>query len=330
MKLSDILTRADHHRHAPALDGATSWLNSDPLTSTDLQGHVVAYDFWTYTCVNWLRTLPYLRAWADRYRDHGLIVVGIHTPEFVFEHELPNVQEAVGVHRIQYPVAIDSDYAIWRAFDNHYWPALYLADADGAIRHHQFGEGGYEQAERIIGQLLDEAGGRDLPRSLVDVDPEGVEVAADWDHLASPETYLGSARGERFARERDDDRAYVVPEDLPLNQWALAGGWTIRQDAAFLDEGAGSLAYRFRARDVNLVLGSTRGAIPFRVLIDGRPPGSSSGATATRTGTVSSRSRGCTSSSVNPTRSASTPSRSRSRRPVSAPMPSRSADQPSS
>jgi thiol-disulfide isomerase/thioredoxin len=252
------------------------------LAPADLHGHVVAYDFWTYTCVNWLRTLPYLRAWADRYRDHGLIVVGIHTPEFAFEHELDNVREAVRAFGVDYPVAIDNDYAIWRAFDNHYWPALYLAGADGAIRHHQFGEGGYEQAERVIKQLLDEAGRRDLPPGAVSVDAEGVEVAADRDHLASPETYLGLARGERFVLVRSDDpaesRAYAAPHDLRLNQWALGGEWTIRQDAAFLDEGAGTIAYRFRARDVNLVISSTRGETPFRVLIDGGPPGSSSGA----------------------------------------------------
>jgi thiol-disulfide isomerase/thioredoxin len=280
MKLRDILTSADH-RQAPALDGATTWLNSDPLTPADLDGHVVAYDFWTYTCVNWLRTLPYLRAWVDRYREHGLIVIGVHTPEFAFERELANVQEAVGVYRVDFPVAMDNDYAIWRAFDNNYWPALYLADADGAIRHHQFGEGGYEQAERVINQLLGEAGARDLPGDVVQVDAEGVEAAADWDQLASPETYLGLARGERFVPVRSDDpaksRAYVLPQALHLNQWALAGEWTIRQDAAVLEAGAGTIAYRFRARDVNLVLASMRGETPFRVLIDGRPPGSSCG-----------------------------------------------------
>jgi hypothetical protein len=268
MKLRDILTSSGKRR-APSLDGATTWLNSAPLTPADLDGHVVAYDFWTYTCVNWLRTLPYIRAWADRYREYGLIVVGIHTPEFSFEHELAHVQEAVGIHAIGYPVVVDNDYSIWRAFDNHYWPALYLADASGVIRHHQFGEGGYEQAEQVIKQLLDEGGGHDLPRGAVDVDPEGVEVAADWDHLASPETYLGSARASRqFVPARDD---------LHLNQWALAGEWTIRQDSAFLDEGRGTIAYRFRARDVNLVMGSTRGETPFRVTIDGEPPGPSSG-----------------------------------------------------
>jgi thiol-disulfide isomerase/thioredoxin len=275
MKLRDRLKM--DHRRAPELDG-TTWLNSAPLTSADVQGHVVAYDFWTYTCVNWLRTLPYRRAWADRYREHGLIVIGIHTPEFVFERELANVQEAVGVDRVDYPVVIDNDYTIWRAFDNHYWPALYVADADGVIRHHHFGEGGYKESEEVIKDLLAEAGARDLPRGVVDVDPDGVEVAADWEHLESPETYLGSARGQGFVPVRNDARDYVVPDDLRLNQWALAGEWTIRQDAAFLDEGAGTIAYRFRARDVNLVMGSMRGEIPFQVLIDGRPPGSSSGA----------------------------------------------------
>jgi hypothetical protein len=173
---------------------------------------------------------------------------------------------------------IDNDYAIWRAFDNHYWPALYLADPDGVIRHHRFGEGGYDEAERAIKQLLDEAGDSDLPAGAVHVAADGVEVAADWDQLESPETYLGLVRGERFAAARGEDRAYVVPDVLRLNQWALAGEWTIRQDSAFLDEGAGTIAYRFRARDVNLVMGSTRGETPFRVLIDGRSPGSSSGA----------------------------------------------------
>jgi thiol-disulfide isomerase/thioredoxin len=269
------------HRQAPTLDAATTWLNSQPLTPADLHGHVVAYDFWTYTCVNWLRTLPYLRSWAGRYREHGLIVIGVHTPEFAFEHELANVQEAVGAHRIDYPVAVDNDYAIWRAFDNHYWPALYLADADGAIRHHQFGEGGYADVERVIKELLEQAGGRDLPHGVVHVDAVGVEAAADWDHLASPETYLGSLQGERFAAVRVDDpakpRAYALPERLRLNQWALGGDWTIRRDAAFLDEGAGTIAYRFRARDVNLVMSSAQDETGFHVLIDGEEPASSAG-----------------------------------------------------
>jgi thiol-disulfide isomerase/thioredoxin len=267
MKIREILKGADR-RQAPALSGATTWLNSAPLTPADVQGHVVAYDFWTYTCVNWLRTLPYLRSWDERYREHGLIVVGIHTPEFVFEHEFANVQQAVGIERIDYPVAMDNDYAIWRAFDNNYWPALYLADANGAIRHNQFGEGGYEQAERIIQQLLGDAGARDLPRDVVGVEPVGVEVAADWDDVGSPETYLGRSRGQGFVPASDD---------LRLNHWALEGEWVTRQDSVVLNDGAGMIAYRFRARDVNVVMGSTRGEIPFRVRLDGHEPGASAG-----------------------------------------------------
>jgi thiol-disulfide isomerase/thioredoxin len=280
MNLPDFINSATTRR-APLIDGATSWLNSAPLTPADLDGHVVAYQFWTYTCVNWLRTLPYIRAWADQYRDHGLIVIGIHTPEFAFERDPANVREAVRADRIGYPVAIDDKYTVWRAFDNHYWPALYLAGADGLVRHHQFGESGYEQAEEVIQQLLGDAGCRDLPRRVGHVDLEGAEAAADWDHLASPETYLGLARSQGFVPERDHDpaqsRAYVVPQGLRLNQWALSGEWTIGQDAAFLHEGPGSIAYRFRARDVNLVLSPTRGETPFRVQIDGQAPGSSHG-----------------------------------------------------
>lgn len=267
MKIREILASADR-RHAPALSGASTWFNSEPLTPADVHGHVVAYDFWTYTCVNWLRTLPYLRAWDERYREHGLIVVGIHTPEFVFEHEFADVQQAVRINRIDYPVAMDNDYAIWRAFANNYWPALYLADANGVIRHHQFGEGGYEQAERIIQQLLGDAGARDLPRDLVDVNPVGVEVAADWDDVESPETYLGRSRGQGFVRASDD---------LRLNHWALEGEWVIRQDSVVLDDGPGTISYRFRARDVNVVMRSLRGEVPFRVRLDGREPGASAG-----------------------------------------------------
>jgi thiol-disulfide isomerase/thioredoxin len=257
------------HVRAPGLDGATAWLNSGPLTRDDLNGGVVAYDFWTYTCINWFRTLPHIRSWVARYGGHGLTVIGIHTPEFAFEHELANVRAAVDGHRIDYPVALDNDYAIWRAFDNHYWPALYLADADGRIRHHQFGEGGYDDAEEVIEQLLEEAG-HDLPRGFARLDAEGVEVAADWDHLDSPETYLGRDRGERLVT--------VPSDDLRLNQWKVDGDWAIRPDSAFLADGAGTIAYRFRARDVNLVMGSTQGEIPFRVLIDGEAPSSANGA----------------------------------------------------
>ena len=277
MKIREILTSAGR-RQAPALSGATTWFNSEPLTPADVQGHVVAYDFWTYTCVNWLRTLPYLRAWHERYHEHGLIVIGVHTPEFEFERELANVQEAIVVDGIDYPVAVDSDYAIWRAFDNNYWPALYLADANGAIRHHQFGESDYEQADSLIRRLLEEAGAHDLPSSVGDVHADGAELAADWDHLGSPESYLGFARGQRFASERDAHAgSYVVPPALRLNQWGLEGAWTIRQDGAYLDKGTGTIAYRFHARDVNLVMGSADGGTPFQVSIDGSAPGASAG-----------------------------------------------------
>jgi hypothetical protein len=274
MTLRDRL-RGATHTHAPSLDDADTWLNSPPLRAADLRGNVVAYDFWTYTCVNWLRTLPYLRAWWHRYREHGLVVVGVHSPEFGFEHGLENVREAVQMLDVDYPVVIDNDFEIWRSFDNHYWPALYVADADGAIRHTHFGEGGYEEGERAIQELLAESG-RSVPQGLVHVSPAGVEVAADWGHLGSPESYLGSARGDRFVAARGD-RGYVVPESLRLNEWALGGDWDVRRDAVSLETGPGTLAYRFRARDVNLVLASEAGTIPFRVTVDGNPPGRAHG-----------------------------------------------------
>jgi thiol-disulfide isomerase/thioredoxin len=263
---------------APTLDHATDWLNSKPLTAGDLRGHVVAYDFWTYTCVNWLRTLPYLRAWAHRYRGHGLIIVGVHTPEFGFEGDVANVRQAVLDLDVDYPVVVDTDYAIWRAFDNHYWPALYVADGDGVIRYEHFGEGSYEQSERSIQQLLQETGAQGLPSDVVAAEPLGVEVAADWDQLASPETYVGSAQAERFVERRGEDGSYRVPDELHLNAWALDGGWSIRADAAVLDAGTGTIAYRFRARDVNLVLASGNGDIAFQVRLDGHPPDSAHGA----------------------------------------------------
>jgi hypothetical protein len=297
-------------RYVPSLDGVTEWLNSGPLGHGELAGHVVAYQFCTYTCVNWLRTLPYVRAWADRYRDQGLIVIGIHTPEFAFEREIANVREAMAADRITYPVAIDNDYVVWHAFGNEYWPALYVADTGGVIRHRQFGENGYPDSEAAVRQLLAEPGAGDQPGSAgqaggghagagpVDggqgdateadagqagrVDAQGVEVAADWDRLGSPETYLGFGRGERLVAERDRgparSGAYIVPRRLRLNQWALSGKWTIGQDSAVLGEAPGTIAYRFRARDVNLVLWPAQGEVPFRVMIDGQPPGTSHGA----------------------------------------------------
>jgi thiol-disulfide isomerase/thioredoxin len=269
--------------HLPGFDGATGWLNSPPLTALDLRGKVVLVDFWTYTCINWLRTLAYVRAWADKYRDLGLVVVGVHTPEFPFEQDLDNVREVASDLRVEYPIALDSDYAIWRAFNNRYWPAVYLADAEGRIRHHQFGEGGYDECERGIQQLLREAGHEDVGDDLVSVAPVGFEAQADWTNLRSPETYLGYAQGQGFASaggaEVDEPATYSVPDPLMLNQWALSGEWTIESRASVLKEADGRIAFRFHARDVNLVMGPReRGAsVPFRVLVDGEPPGDAHG-----------------------------------------------------
>jgi thiol-disulfide isomerase/thioredoxin len=254
-----------------ALERATTWINPPPLAGTSLRGHVVAYQFWTYTCVNWLRTFPYVRAWADRYVEHGLFVVGIHTPEFGFERDERNVREAVAALGVDYPVVVDSDYAIWNAFDNHYWPALYVADTQGVTRYRHFGEGAYEESERAIRELLHEAGAGSLPDGSAHVHPVGLEVSANWESLGSPETYLGSARAERFTGRRETSSE--LERDLALNRWALAGAWTIRPDAAVLDAAAGTIAYRFRARDVNLVMRSAGGAIPFQVHLDGHEPG---------------------------------------------------------
>jgi thiol-disulfide isomerase/thioredoxin len=267
----------------PSLAGATGWLNSSPLTAAGLRGSVVLVQFWTYTCINWLRTLPYVRAWADNYKDHGLVVIGVHTPEFEFEHDLDNVRRAATDMRVDYPIAIDSDYAIWTAFDNHYWPALYFVDAQGQIRHHQFGEGQYEQSEMILQQLLTEAGISGIGHELVSVDASGVEAAADWDSLRSPENYVGYERTENFASPDGavlgTRHVYAAPARLRLNHWALSGDWTVERQAIVLNEAGGRIAYRFQARDLHLVMGpATRGTpVRFRVLIDGQPPGAAHG-----------------------------------------------------
>ena len=214
-----------------SLDGAIGWLNSPPLTRESLLGKVVVIDFWTYTCINWQRQLPYVRGWAARYKAEGLVVVGVHTPEFTFEKDLDNVRTAVKALKIEYPVAIDSDYAIWNAFDNQYWPALYFVDAKGSIRHHHFGEGEYEQSERVIRQLLRDAGNSPAGPEVTPTNPRGAEVAADWDNLRSPESYLGRARTQGFASpggaKATGSHAYAAPATLKLNQWALAGNWTV-------------------------------------------------------------------------------------------------------
>jgi thiol-disulfide isomerase/thioredoxin len=266
----------------PALDAATGWLNSEPLTPAGLRGSVVCVSFWTYSCVNWIRTLPYLRAWADKYGESGLVVLGVHTPEFGFEADIENVRQAAQAMGIDYPIALDSSYGIWRAFDNHYWPALYLVDQEGRIRHHQYGEGDYERSEMVLQRLLAESGRR-VPDALVSVSPHGIEAAADWEHLRSPETYVGYARAERFASPGgltpDEPARYTAPSTLRLNKWALAGDWTVGREAAVLDEADGRISFRFHARDVNLVMGpGSRGAsVAFRVLLDGKEPGAARG-----------------------------------------------------
>jgi thiol-disulfide isomerase/thioredoxin len=266
----------------PSLAGATGWLNSPPLTPAGLRGRVVLVDFWTYTCINWLRTLPYLRAWTEKYRDHGLVMLGVHTPEFEFEHDLDNVRRVAKDLHVDYPIATDNDYAIWSAFDNHYWPALYFVDAEGKIRHHQFGEGQYEQSEMIIQQLLTEAGASDVDHDLVSVDAGGVEAAADWDSLRSPENYLGYERTENFASPDGavlgTPYAYTVPARLRLNQWALSGAWTVKRQAVMLDQAGGRIVYRFQARDLHLVMAPAPGTpVRYRVMIDGQPPGTAHG-----------------------------------------------------
>jgi thiol-disulfide isomerase/thioredoxin len=267
----------------PSLGGATGWLNSPPLTAADLRGKVVLVDFWTYTCINWLRTLPYVRAWADKYRDQGLVVIGVHSPEFEFEKNVDNVRRAATEMRVDYPIAIDSDFAIWRAFHNQYWPALYVVDAQGHIRHHQFGEGDYERSETIIQQLLAAAGSDGGGHEPVSVDARGAEVAADWASLKSPENYVGYERTENFASPggavSDKRHVYAAPARLTLNHWALSGDWTMGKQAAVLNKADGRIAYRFHARDLHLVMGpATRGtSVRCRVLIDGQPPGAAHG-----------------------------------------------------
>jgi thiol-disulfide isomerase/thioredoxin len=291
MKLNQLLLGTRHpatvplpfEGELPSFSGATAWLNSPPLTAADLHGKVVLVDFWTYTCINWLRTLPYVRAWAEKYKEHGVVVIGVHTPEFPFEHDIENVRRAAQDMRVSYPIAVDNDYAIWDAVDNHYWPALYIADAQGRIRYHQFGEGAYEQSEMIIQHLLAEAGIGGLAHDLVSVDARGAEAAADWSDLRSPENYLGYERTENFASPGgalvDRRHVYTAPERLRLNQWALAGEWTVGRGAVALNEANGRIAYRFHARDLHLVMGpKARGtSVRFRVFIDGQAPGGAYG-----------------------------------------------------
>jgi thiol-disulfide isomerase/thioredoxin len=266
-----------------SLKRADAWLNSPPLTASALRGKVVLIDFWTYTCINWRRTLPYVRAWAEKYRDQGLVVIGVHAPEFAFEKDLSNVRRAVNDMRIEYPVAVDSEHVIWRAFENQYWPALYFIDAQGRVRHHQFGEGSYEQSEMILQELLAEAGRGEIDREPVSLDAGGIEAAADWGSLKSPENYVGYERTEGFASPGgavlDQPRMYELPAGLRLNEWAMSGDWTVTNQAAVLNKANGRIAYRFHARDLHLVMGPVAPgtSLRFRVLIDGRPPGAAHG-----------------------------------------------------
>ena len=253
-----------------SLSSATEWINSPPLTAEGLQGRIVLVQFWTYSCINWIRTLPYVRAWDRKYRDKGLVVIGVHAPEFEFERQLTRVRRAAESFGVDYPVAVDNDFAIWRAFENRYWPALYLIDGQGRVRYRHFGEGDYERSERIIQELLEEAGASGISQELVSVAGRGAEAPADWANLRSPETYLGSERSEN--RVSTDAR-------LRLNQWSLAGDWAVRRQAAVLERANGRIAYRFHARDLNLVMAPGAGGRPvrFRVLIDGQEPGPAHG-----------------------------------------------------
>lgn len=271
---------------APSLDGATQWLNSPPLTAQELRGKVVLVDFWTYSCINCLRTLPYVKAWAEKYRDRGLVVVGVHAPEFAFERDVGNVAKAMKDLGITYPVAVDNQYAIWRAFQNQYWPAHYFIDAKGHIRHHHFGEGNYAESERVIQQLLQEAGASQTAIGLTEVDAKGVELAANMNEMRSLETYLGYERAENFASTpkavHDKPAAYAGPAHPTLNAWGLEGRWTVGPESATLSAPSGHIVYRFQARDLHLVLSPSPDGKPvrFKVRIDGKPPGDAHGVDA--------------------------------------------------
>ena len=266
----------------PELGGALGWLNSDPLTGKSLRGKVVLVDFWTYTCINSLRPLPYIRAWADKYKGAGLVVIGVHTPEFSFEKERANVQEAVRTLKVDFPVAIDSDYRIWEAFGNQYWPALYFVDAKGHIRHHYFGEGQYAEAERVLQELLKESGASGLDESVVRVAGQGIEAAPSGTEQ-TPETYVGYRRGESYAsperQARDAARTYSLPERLRLNQWGLAGSWNIGPESAALEAAGGRIAFRFHSRDLHFVLAPGKDGRPvrFKLKLDGAAPGDAHG-----------------------------------------------------
>jgi len=274
--------QAKESRELAAIGGATEWLNSPRLTSEMLLGKVVAVDFCTYTCINWLRTLPYIRAWTQKYTQ-GLVVIGVHTPEFPFEQSVQNIRRELQRLKVDYPIVIDNDYAIWRAFRNQYWPALHFMDARGRVRQRQFGEGEYERSERTIQRMLKDAGVKDVRDGIVSVEPGGIEAAADWENLRTPETYVGSDRTQNFASRGgvnpDRRRVYAAPSRLALNEWALDGEWTIGRQATALSSSTGRIVFRFHARDLHLVMGPQRpeGPVRFRVSVDGQPPGPARG-----------------------------------------------------
>lgn len=263
------------------LDRATTWLNSPTLTDATLQGKVTLVEFWTYSCINWRRQLPFVRAWAEKYRAQGLVVIGVHSPEFSFEKNIDNIRWAANDMRVTYPIAVDNDHAVWRGFNNEYWPALYFADPTGKIRHSQFGEGEYDKSEKVIQRLLAEAGNSSRDNELVSVNPSGAEAAADWNQLQSGENYLGYARTQNFASSAapDKSRVYSAPKHLKLNYWALSGDWTMGREAIRSNQPSGRLTYRFHARDLHLVMGPDAAGVTvrFQLLIDGRPPGNAHG-----------------------------------------------------
>ena len=283
MTLKDLFSSTPLLREGrmPEFVGATDWLNTEPLTNDELLGKVVAVDFWTHTCINWLRTLPYLRAWSEHYSSYGLVVIGVHTPEFSIEHDVDTVGRVSRDLGVEYPVAIDNDYAVWNAFGNHYWPALYIADHRGDLRYHHFGEGAYDRSEHVIRRLLEDAGAQ-IPAEPASVETRGIERSADWHEVRSPETYVGVAQAQGFSSPGrpviDEPNNYAVPDRLHLNQWALGGSWILGVEAAVCNEPGARIAYRFHARDVNLILAPpTGGAAQFRVRLDGAEPGDAHG-----------------------------------------------------
>jgi thiol-disulfide isomerase/thioredoxin len=275
----------------PYLGDATEWLNSQPLAAESLRGKVVLIGFCTYTCINWLRQLPFVRAWYEKYKNQGLVVIGVHTPEFEFEKNLDNVRRALTEMRVNYPIAVDNDYAIWRAFKNQYWPALYFVDREGHVRHHYFGEGEYEQSERIIQRLLKEAAADSTHDGLVSVNAVGIEAAADWESLKSPENYVGYERTANFASPggalSGKSHVYAVPEQLKLNYWALSGNWTVEKQFIVLNGSSGKIVCRFHARDLHLVMGpaARETSVRFRLTLDGQPPGAAYGIDVDEQGT---------------------------------------------